>query len=444
MAGGTLGWCLVALGLGAAPAHALGLGEGLATVAQSGRELAIAAGEEQVLLSGPALARSARLPTIDLYARETLLAHQPQAVAGDVTFAVAESESFSYGVRVRQVLYDFGRTDAAVRAAVIDSEAKHADTALVGNRAALRFILAYLRLGRAEQLLAVQELEVTRFAAHRDDTRSLLEEGATTENNLLQAEVRLADAVQRRLQAENLRALAAAQVNSLLVRPLAEPVATEEVPEPAGDGTPQSLDEALATAASERLEFRVVQGRVAAAEARRAAVRTEYYPQLYVAGGYDFTRNDYTVHEGNWSVQAGVDLNLFAGGLTREKLRQRGRELVVLERAREQLLDVVQLEVQEAFLSLQTARSRVSATGKAVEQAQENLRLQRLRHAEGVGTGTEVLDAVSLATTAEQNALNARYDVTEARARLGFAVGVDLVAAWGGGARSARAGRADD
>ena len=57
----------------------------------------------------------------------------------------------------------------------------------------------------------------------------------------------------------------------------------------------------------------------------------------------------------------------------------------------------------------------MSATERAVEQAQENLRLQRLRYSEGVGTATEVLDAVSLATTAEQNFLNARYDVTEAR-----------------------------
>ena len=65
----------------------------------------------------------------------------------------------------------------------------------------------------------------------------------------------------------------------------------------------------------------------------------------------------------------------------------------------------------------------MSVTERAVEQAKENLRLQQLRYGEGVGTATEVLDAVSLATTAEQNFLNARYDVTEARARLGFAVG---------------------
>ena len=141
------------------------------------------------------------------------------------------------------------------------------------------------------------------------------------------------------------------------------------------------------------------------------------------------------------AFSAGLDFNIFAGGVTGEKLRQKERELFLIERAREQLLDAVQLEVQEGFLSLQTARSRVSVTERAVEQAKENLRLQQLRYGEGVGTATEVLDAVSLATTAEQNFLNARYDVTEARARLGFAVGSDLVALWGGDTHFGQGGR---
>ena len=110
----------------------------------------------------------------------------------------------------------------------------------------------------------------------------------------------------------------------------------------------------------------------------------------------------------------------------------------MLERTREQLLDIVRLEVQDAWLTLGTARSRVAATEKAVEQAQENLRLERLRYSEGVGTSTEVLDAVSLLTTAEQNRLDARYDVTDARALLDFAVGRDLTAAWGAAGEGGR------
>jgi len=429
--------CFMMLGLCVVRSHAISLGEGLALISRSGREIGVFAAEEEVLRSGPILAGSAWKPTVDVYARETLLAYQPQSVAGSQTFPVANRDSFSLGVKVRQLLFDFGRTDATVRAAVLDIETRQLDTSLARNRSALQFILTYIRLLRAEKLLALLEQEVTRFEAHRNDTQALLEEGTITENDLLQAEVRLADAVQRRLQAENLRAFAAAQANSLLQRPLALPVETQEISGSPAVGAESSLDEAFAAAVRERLEFKGLLKRVASTEARRAAVRTEYYPKAYVAGGYEFIQNEYTVHEGNWSLQAGLDFNIFAGGVTGEKLRQKERELSLLERTREQLLDIVQLEVQEGFLSLLTARSRVSATERAVEQAKENLRLQQLRYSEGVGTATEVLDAVSLATTAEQNFLDARYDVTEARVRLGFAVGSDLVATWGGGARGA-------
>jgi outer membrane protein TolC len=436
----TLACCVFTLPLGAVRSHAITLAEGLAVVSRSGREIAVSAAEEAVLSSGPVLAGSAWKPTVDAYARETLLAYQPQTVVDTRSFPVAEQNSFAVGVRVRQLLFDFGRADDAVRAATLDVDAKRLETSLARNRSGLRFILVYIRLLRAEKLLALQELEVTRYRAHRDDTRALLEEGTITENDLLQAEVMLADAEQRRLQAENLRALSAAQANSLLQRPLALPVDTQEVSGPAATGAESSLDAALAAAVQERLELKGVRTRLASTEARRAAVRKEYYPKLYVGGGYDFAQNEYTVHEGNWTLQAGVDFNIFSGGVTGEKLLQKERELALIERAHEQVLDAVQLEVQEAFLSLQTARSRVSATERSVEQAKENLRLQQLRYNEGVGTATEILDAVSLATTAEQNFLNARYDVTEARARLGFAVGSDLVAAWGGDGAGAGGG----
>jgi outer membrane protein len=425
------GACAALIGLGASRAAALSLGEGLTILERSGRDAALSLAREQVLASAPVIAGAARLPTVDAYARETLLAQQPGVIAGPVTINTAEQDSFSFGVRVRQLLYDFGRTGSAVRAAGLELEAQRLDTTLARNDAALRFILSYLRLLRADRQLALQVEEVTRFEAHRANARALLEAGTATENEVLQAEVRLADAVQRRLQAANARALAAAQVNSLILRPLGEPVAPEEVARP-GDAAAPGLAGAMAAAEQGRVELQALGAQVRATEARRDTARSEYYPQLYVAGGYDYAQNQYQVYEGNWSVLAGMDVNLFSGNVTGERVRQMEGELRVLERAREQLLDAVRLEVQEALLSLETARARVGAVGTAVEQAKENLRLEQLSYAEGVGTSTDVLDAVGLLSTAEQNALNARYDVVDAQARLDFAVGRDLVTAWGG------------
>lgn len=423
------------VGLLLAPAPrclALSLGDGLTIVERSGRDAARAAAQEQVLLSAEVLAGAPRRPSIDAYARENLLAYQPAALAGPTSIPLSETESFSFGVRARQMFYDFGRTEAGVRAAGLDVESGRLETALTRNRAALQFIQTYVRLLRADSLVALMRQEVARFEAHRDDTRVLLEAGTITEDDLLQAEVRLADAVQRRLQAENFRALVAARVNSLLTRPLSDPVEPEELPAAPAGPAPARLEDAVALAMQQRVELAQVRARIAATEARRENARGEALPQLFVAGGYDYTQNDFQEHEGNWSVAAGVDVKLWSGGVITEKVRQRERELTVLARVRDQVQDDVQLDVQDAFLALQTARSRVGATATAVGQAKENLRLQQLRFTEGVGTATDVLDAVSLATTAGRNDLDARYDVIDALARLDFAVGRDLVPAWGG------------
>jgi outer membrane protein TolC len=342
-------------------ACALTLAEGLAIVDRSGRDVAISLAEEQVAASAPVQAATAWRPSVDLYARETVLAEQPGAIFGTTEVPTAEKDFFAYGVRVRQQLYDFGRTGAAVRATSLDTETTRLETALVRNRTALRFILAYVRLLRSERLLSVQQDEVKRFEVHRDDTRALLEEGTITENDLLEAEVRLSDAVQKRLHAENQRALVAARVNSMLLRPMGDPVSPEEIAA-VGPGVEPPLEEALAAAARGRVELKQLVTRISAVEARRAAVRTEYYPQLFVSGGYEFTQNEYQVHEGNWALGAGVEMNIYSGGLTSEKLHQKELELQVLERMRERILDTVMLEVEDAYLSLGTARARVAAT----------------------------------------------------------------------------------
>ena len=67
------GACAALLCLGAPRAGALTLAEGLAIVERSGRDAAISLAREQVLASAPVLAGAPYRPSVDAYARETLL-----------------------------------------------------------------------------------------------------------------------------------------------------------------------------------------------------------------------------------------------------------------------------------------------------------------------------------------------------------------------------------
>jgi outer membrane protein TolC len=145
--------------------------------------------------------------------------------------------------------------------------------------------------------------------AHKRDTEARFSAGVITKNEVLQADVTLADSRQRYLVAENLRSLRASKINSLLLRPLNEQVLPEEV-----DASPASgiiLEEAWAIAETASAELKDMDAKLAAREENIRMTQAEYLPTIYVSGGYEYQENRYLVHQDNWSLIAGVNVNLF-------------------------------------------------------------------------------------------------------------------------------------
>ena len=87
------------------------------------------------------------------------------------------------------------------------------------------------------------------------------------------------------------------------------------------------------------------------------------------------------------------------------------------------LQDSIRLELKEATLALDEAGKNIPTTEKAVEQAEENLRVSEERYKAQVTTSTEVLDAQTLLTQARTNHYNAIYDEKLARGKLLRALG---------------------
>ncbi|HEC96921.1 MAG TPA: TolC family protein [Nitrospirae bacterium] len=411
-------------------ALALTLEEGLKIVAEQGRDIKISEAEEDVVREGVQLARSPLLPQVDLYANQTLLSYQPEAVFGPFeSVPISEKDFLTYGFRVNQLVYDFGGTSSMLRVARLGLKEKKLDTLRVRNLVALNFTLAYLDLLETEKFLRVAQNEVKRFEAHLNDTRAMYEEGLITKNDFLEAEVMLSDARQKLLTTENLRAMRASRINSLLVRPLNEEVNPEEIS--VKPYTKMTLEAAWKSAVRLRPELKGIQTRIRAKKEELKATKASFYPNIYVSGGYEYQENSYMVHEGNWSFLAGVKVNLFSGGATRARIRKVGAELRSLTLTEEKLRDGIMLEVKKAYLQLRSAGKKVGVTNEAVAQAGENLRLQRIRYHEGVGTATDVIDAVTLMSRAETNYWSAVYSLKRAEAGLLHAMGEDITRGYG-------------
>lgn len=415
---------------------ALTLQEGLQVVTGQGRDVAIARSDESIARDAVSLARAPWLPSIDAYARETWLYYQPGVKFGPtgIPAYTSDDQFFTYGFKATQVLYDFGKTSSSVTAAKEGLRAREAGTLRARNRAALEFISAYFDLLEAGDVLKVAQEELTRYEAHRKDAEARFKSGVVTRNEVLQAEVMLADSKQRLLTAENNRALRASRINSLLLRPLSDPVDPSEiVGSPLGSIT---LEEAWAAAGTDNPDIRDLDARIRAKEASISSVQAEYLPTVYVSGGYEYSQNQYQLHEYNWTIIAGVNINLSAGGATGSRAAMARSEAWSLKLGREKHLDTVRLDVQSAYLELESSRQKIQVALTSVAQAEENLRLQRLRYREGVGTATEVLDAVALMTSAETNAWRANYGLKRAEAALLYSMGRDLAGAYASGRSS--------
>jgi outer membrane protein len=411
-------------------AHALTLEEGLQIVAATGRDVKIARSDEEIARSAVSLARSPWLPWVDLYGNETWLRYLPQAKFGpNVVVPVSQDRYLTYGIRATQLLYDFGKTSSSIDAATYELQSREIETLRTKNRVALEFIIAYLDLLESEKLVQVAAEEVKQYEAHKRDAEVRYDAGVVTKNDVLQADVTLADSRQRYLTAENFRSIRASRVNSLLLRPLNEAVKPAEVHKTPSSGI--SLEDAWTLAEAESPEIRVIDAGIRAKEESIKSTQAEYLPSFYVSGGYEYLENQYMVNQDNWSLIAGVNINLSSGGASSAKIHIGKNQLASLRITRDKIVDAVRLDVQEAYLNLQSSAQKIEVTKTAVAQAEENLRLQRLRYQEGVGTAIELLDAVTLLTAARTNTWSAQYGFERADAGLLYSMGRDLVSVYG-------------
>ena len=125
----------------------------------------------------------------------------------------------------------------------------------------------------------------------------------------------------------------------------------------------------------------------------------------------------------SWTAGLGLSWNVFQGGATfygvSRAIADRDRLTFLLQSQKNR----VGLEVKNFYLNAQEASARVVVAGKAIAQAEENLRIQKDRFNLQVATTTDILDAQAMLTRAQMNYILARSDYARSRAALRAAMG---------------------
>jgi len=352
------------------------------------------------------------------------------------TLTTGTENNYTWSLDARQPLFTGGRLKANYDINRLGADASRQEERGTIQDIVLEVKRGYFTILKAKRLVGVAKQSVEQFTAQRDLAKNFYEVGLVPRNDYLQAEVRLADGNQALIRAENSLEVARSRFNTVLRRPIE---ATVDVVDNL-DYKPYetAFEECLKTAFENRPEIQVYSLRAEQAGKKVKVVESEFYPSVNLVGSYqrygesaDVNGSSYRDPE-NWSVAAMASWDLWEWGRTKYARDASVSQERQAQNALTHVKDQVSLEVKSAWLNVKEAEKLIAVTQKAIEQAEENYRINQERYREQVARTTDVLDALTLLTFARASWSNALSDYRIALAALERATGIIWRAGDGG------------
>ena len=324
-------------------------------------------------------------------------------------------------------LYTGGERSAQIR---------RAKAQLRSQRLALEQAAEQLRFDVTDTYYSVQEAEaqvrIARAAVNDAeqslrDAKLLEQAGLGTRFDVLQAEVDLANEEQNLVRAKSQQRITRRQLVEVLGLGQQAEVTAAKPPEVAGSWD-LSLEESIVAAYQNRPELEQQLKQKKIAQENQVIALSGIKPQVSLFTNYNVRS---VIDDGSGggtgtgdglAMGAQVQWNFFDGGQSQARARQAEENEAIAENRFDQLRNQIRREVEQAFFNLNANKENIGTAELAVEQAEENLRLARLRFQAGVGTQIDVINAQSELTRARGNLLTAIINYNRSLASLERAV----------------------
>ena len=313
-------------------------------------------------------------------------------------------------------LYAGGRNKAGREAAKANSEAARQDAEAVRNALGFEVVRAFLTVLKTREFIAAAEASANSYQTNVVIANRRLEAGTLLKSDVLDLEVRLAQAREDLVRARNANALAKRSLRNLLG---------------IDEGEFEIVDNAPAVTApdsgdfSRRAELAAARQRERAAEEQTQGAKAGYLPRLSAFGSLDYDYG-WKFENGGGSYTAGglLQWDIWDGNLTRAKVREAQANLESAREEQRKLRLALDLEVEQARLELKAASERLVVTRLAIAQATESATLTQNRFEQGAALSTQLMDAEAALVSARVRRAEAEADQRIALAALRKAVGL--------------------
>lgn len=379
------------------------------------------------------IAAGRRLPSLNLVGGYNRFLDSQRLIPAQENFEIGvfSRDIFAGDLVVSLPLFTGGQLTSEIKAAeLLQRSAEHG---LARTKEELVFNVSSVFYGILAQRHVIESLEFSRQALREHDRRiqDLIAVRKAAKVDQLRTQVRIADLEQRLARERNLLAIQSRVLTNLLGLDR-----SDEPVEPVGDlvfsriFTPE-VDRSLREAFEGRTDYLAARTALEAQAKTVDAARAAHWPTILLQGAYG----------GRWAVDPtdrpsgadssddvgrlgiALDIPIFEGGRIEARVRQEMARLSAEQERLRRLELQVRLDVETAVLNIGSAVQRVEATGKAIEQAEESLRIEREKYNLGRGAITDVLDAQAALLDSQTNYFRALADHSTASAQLKLAVG---------------------
>lgn len=322
---------------------------------------------------------------------------------------------------VSQLLFDTFQTPLQIKQAKAQANASSHSYERTKADIALQVAQQYLEVLRARALVKLQERVLERAKRLLEAAEAGYKAGTAAKLDVLRAQVQVRNAEVDLLAAQNQERVAMLTLRNLMgvsenfVFEIAEP--TEERYEP------PSLTESLAQALRQRPEVREAEWQQKSAETAKQLALINSLPIVNISGSYNRYPSTTRITDKEWALNLIVSYPIFDGGRVRAELEQAKLQVEQSELNLKRTIDNIKLQVQQAYTNWQNAIERLSAAQEAVKEASETARLTEEAYKVGAASLLDVINSQVALAQAENQEIQARYDLYRAIYALRHALG---------------------
>jgi len=329
------------------------------------------------------------------------------------------SDSYRAGLELDLLVYDFGKTPAAVRQAIDRRVAAESSLRAARNDVAYNVRSAFFNLGKAQELLQVAEEAVRQYEAHLEQVKAFSDLGRLTRYDVTKSEVDLGNARLNLIVARADGGTARAALNRALG--LAEEPGYQ-IRGAAFEEYAGQAEDLMAVARQQHPDMITLKAEERVASSAVDAAIADLYPSLNLSAGYSAAGAVFPLIR-NWSATLQSAVQLFGGSAKTAKIDEAAAQLRI---ARSRMADREQqlyLDLNTALSQRDSARQRVELTALTSRSAAETLDLIQERYRRGKASAVELTDAQVALTGAKADEVKARFEYQAAVAQIKHAIG---------------------